>query len=105
MINPKCVTRGGGGPKKPQNLRDVIYGWSLAQKPPSENCHLGREGALRTLAASGYVAHLQSLVETVLKDATHVAPSVREVLARSIMQRQALHALFGSDHPPHDGTN
>ena len=45
---------------------------SLAQKPPSENCHLGREGALRTLA-SGYVAHLQSLVETVLKDATHVA--------------------------------
>ena len=48
----------------------------LAQKPLSENCHLGREGALRTLA-SGYVAHLQSLVETVLKDATHVAPSVR----------------------------
>ena len=76
----------------------------LAQKPLSENCHLGREGALRTLA-SGYVAHLQSLVETVLKDATHVAPSVREVLARSIMQRQALYALFGSDHPPHDGTN
>ena len=60
----------------------------------SENCHLGRgEGALRT-SASGYVAHLQSLVETVLKDATHVAPSVREVLARSIMQRQALHVCL-----------
>ena len=28
MISLKCVTRGGRGSKKPQNLRDVIYGWS-----------------------------------------------------------------------------
>ena len=54
-------------PALPAPLRE-----KLAQKPLSENCHLGREGTLRTLA-SGYVAHLQSSVETVLKDATHVA--------------------------------
>ena len=45
----------------------------LAQKPPSENCHPGREGALRTLA-SGYVAHLQSLVETVSSRVPPMSP-------------------------------
>ena len=28
MISQKCVTR-GEGVQKPENLRDVIYGWSL----------------------------------------------------------------------------